>query len=160
MPSSPLRKSGNNAREAVPEAVTGNLIDWYRKKPTIKYHFKDDAFKNSCNKYDVMLGFVEFNKDYCRTTTDLTRTFDIQVKSGGDTVMEKEVNVAELADRCCKAHMVTLTITPKSNEIDIEITKGTGSRGLPILSLIQIQPSTQRRLNADCNKDAAKPADE
>jgi hypothetical protein len=74
--------------------------------------------------------------------------------------MEKEVNVAELADRCCKAHMVTLTITPKSNDIDIEITKGTGSRGLPILSLIQIQPSTQRRLNADCNKDAAKPADE
>ena len=73
---------------------------------------------------------------------------------GGETVIEKQVNVAELADRCCKAHIVTLTITPKSKNIDIDITKGDGSHGLPILSLIQIQPSTDRRLNVECCKEA------
>jgi hypothetical protein len=93
-----------------------------------------------------MLGFVEFNTDYCDDdNSGLTRTVDLQVKSCGEKVIEEQVNVAELTDRCCKAHIITLTITPKSKNIDIDITKGNGSHGLPILSLIQIQPSTERR---------------
>jgi hypothetical protein len=150
------------AREAVREAP--NWPSWINvfTKQSIKYHFQDEAFKNSCYKYDVMLGFVEFNEDYCDNTTDLKRTFDISVKSGWETVRYRDVNVAALADRCCKAHMVSITITPESKDIDLEITKGAGSHGLPILSLIQIQPSTLRRLTARCNKEAeaAKLTDE
>jgi hypothetical protein len=136
------------------EAAKGNG----KQNKGIRYHFHDDAFQDTCHYYDGMLGFVEFNEDYrdhINSPITKTRTFDIRVKSGGTAVTEEEVNVAKLDGGCCIAHMRTFTIEPQNKNIDIEIVTGRDyeSDGLPILSLIQIKPSSERRLNAPCTEE-------
>ena len=133
-------------------------------KDAIEYQVKlaGTGIEDSCFEWEVLVGFVEFDQTFCATGKSAPARrvrYDLSIFLPGNTRIifaDDFLDVAKEAGGCNKAYILSFPFDPSMGNGVMQIrTRAWDQQSRAMISFMQIQPSTRRRLGADCWKHQA-----